>query len=48
MSTTLIAIVTLLYIGIAVSEAVQGNHGLAMAFSGYAFSNIGLIMMASS
>jgi hypothetical protein len=33
----------LLYVGAACGFALTGKHGLAVAFAGYAFANIGLI-----
>lgn len=43
MSTPLIALVTLIYVGVAVSEAYAGRAGRCLVFIGYAFANVGLI-----
>lgn len=43
MSAPLIAIVTLIYIGVTISEFRSGHTGMGMAFAGYAFANVGLI-----
>lgn len=43
MSIGLIALVTLIYIGVAISEAWSGRPGMAVVFVGYAFANLGLI-----
>lgn len=40
----LTAIVTAIYLGVAVSHFIAGAHGLGVAFVGYAFANVGLIM----
>lgn len=47
MSAGLIALVTVIYIGVAVSELLRGNTGMCIAFAGYAFANIGLIIAVS-
>lgn len=45
-SPFLIGVVTLLYIGVAVNELfMKQNIGACIVWSGYAFANIGLIMM---
>jgi hypothetical protein len=46
MSAWLIALVGLIYLGIAVEQALKGNLPNGMIFSGYAFSNIGLYLLA--
>ena len=46
MSTYLIALVMLIYAWVAADQYMAGNTGMAIAFTGYAFSNAGLIMMA--
>lgn len=46
MSGVLIAITGLIYLYVAVDQYMQGGHGLAIAYAGYAFSNIGLYMLA--
>lgn len=43
MSTPLIALVTLIYVGVAVSELYVGRPGMAVVFGGYALANLGLI-----
>lgn len=43
MSATLIAIVTLIYLGVALSEWRQDHAGMAVVFLGYALANLGLI-----
>lgn len=47
MSGPLIAVVGLIYMGIAVDQFLKGNPSGAIVFTGYAFSNIGLWMAAS-
>jgi len=46
MSATLIAIVGLVYAFVAMNLYVTGKPGLALAFAGYAVSNIGLYLEA--
>ena len=46
MSAGLIAIVTVIYIGVAASEWHAGSLGLSIAFAGYAVANVGLILIA--
>ena len=46
MSATLIAIVTLIYMAIAVQEGCSGKPELAVVFGGYALANLGLIWAA--
>lgn len=43
MSWQLIAIVTVIYLGVAASEYVAGRPGMAVVFAGYAIANCGLI-----
>jgi len=43
MSAWLIGIVTVIYLGVAISFALEGKPGMAVAFLGYAFANVGLI-----
>lgn len=43
MSATLIGIVTLIYVGVTISEFAANRPGMAIAFLGYALANIGLI-----
>ena len=42
MSSWLIVVVGLLYAAVAVEQVVKGHFGLAIVYSGYAFSNVGL------
>ena len=44
MSTPLIVLVTFCYLGVAASEALKKNYGMAIVFGGYSVANIGLIM----
>lgn len=46
MSAWLIATVGFVYLAVAVEQYVKGNVPMAITFSGYAFSNIGLWWMA--
>lgn len=46
MSASLIFMVGLIYFIVAVDQSLKGNIGMGMAFGGYAFSNIGLYMLA--
>lgn len=43
MSAWLIGIVTLIYLGVAVSFFLEHKPGMALTFLGYSFANIGLI-----
>ncbi len=43
MSAWLIGLVTLIYLGVAVGYVMDGRHGMAFAFVGYALANLGLI-----
>ena len=43
MSAILISIVTVIYLGVAVTEFVAGRPGISIAFLGYALANLGLI-----
>lgn len=47
MSGWLIALTGLIYAYVAAEQAFSGNHGLAIAYAGYAFANIGLYMLAN-
>ncbi|MFN7881839.1 MAG: hypothetical protein ACK5PF_02330 [bacterium] len=47
MSKGLIAFVGLIYAFIATTQYLKGNTGMAICFAGYAFSNIGLMMVAT-
>jgi hypothetical protein len=46
MSPHLIALCGVIYLVVAVDLAWHGKTGLAIAYAGYAFSNIGLFMAA--
>lgn len=44
MSAALIGLVTVIYLGVAVSEFANGRHGMGLCFIGYTVANVGLIM----
>lgn len=44
MSTPLIIVVTLIYMGVSVSELLASRYGTALMFFAYALANIGIIM----
>lgn len=46
MSGPLIILTGLIYLWVAIDQYRQGNVGLAVAYSGYAYSNIGLYLLA--
>jgi TM2 domain-containing membrane protein YozV len=46
MSGWLIVLTALIYAYVAAEQMYNGNPGMAIAYSGYAFSNIGLFMLA--
>ncbi len=46
MSGWLIALTGCIYIAVAIDLAAHGKHGLAIAYAGYAFANVGLWMAA--
>lgn len=46
MSGPLIALTGLIYLYVAADLAWRGNTGLAIAYAGYAFANVGLYMVA--
>lgn len=46
MSGWLIAVTGLIYAYVAAEQGYRGNPGLAIAYAGYAFANIGLYMVA--
>jgi len=46
MSGWLIAMTGLVYAYVAIEQGIKGNIGLAIAYTGYAFSNIGLYLLA--
>lgn len=43
MSANLIGLVTLIYLGVAVSLYLEGRTGLSLCFIGYALANGGII-----
>ena len=43
MSAPLIGIVTVIYLGVVVTEFIGGRPGMALCFFGYAIANLGLI-----
>lgn len=47
MSFWLILFVGLIYLYVAIEQYIKGNPGMAIAYAGYAFSNIGLAMVAT-
>ena len=46
MSHTLIAITGVIYAFVAADQWLKGSPGMGMAYAGYAFSNIGLWLLA--
>ena len=47
MSGWLIALTGLIYAYVAIEHGLRGNTGMALAYAGYAFANIGLWKLAS-
>jgi hypothetical protein len=47
MSAWLIIVTGLIYTYIGIEQGVKGNMPMAVVYSGYAFSNIGLYIMAN-
>lgn len=45
MSAWLIALTGCIYAYVAAEQACKGNVGMAMAYAGYAFANIGLYLL---
>lgn len=45
MATPLLLIVTLIYLWVAAGFFLSGNWPLGITYAGYAFANVGLIMM---
>ncbi len=43
MSGWLIGVVTVIYVGVAISFWAEGKPGMALTFLGYSVANIGLI-----
>jgi hypothetical protein len=46
MSSWLIAFVGLIYLGVAVDSFIRGDTPMGIVFAGYAFSNVGLYILA--
>lgn len=46
MSPWLIIVTGLIYAYIAVEQLLKGNSQMAIVYSGYAFSNVGLYLLA--
>jgi hypothetical protein len=46
MSAWLIILTGAIYAYVSLEQGMKGNTGMAMAYAGYAFSNIGLWMLA--
>ena len=46
MSAWLIALTGLIYAAVAVEQAFKGNVSMAVVYSGYSFSNVGLYLLA--
>lgn len=44
MSAPLIAVVTILYLGVAISLYLEGRTGMSLCFLGYCLANIGIII----
>lgn len=47
MSANLIILTGVIYAYIALEQAFKGNWGMFICYSGYAFANIGLYMLAT-
>lgn len=47
MSAWLILLTGVIYAYVAIEQGVKGNMGMLIAYAGYAFSNIGLYLLAS-
>lgn len=47
MSGWLIALTGLVYLYVSLEQLHKGNTGMFIAYLGYAFSNVGLYMLAS-
>jgi len=46
MSSSLIVATGLAYLYVAIDQWIKGNPGMSIAYAGYAFSNIGLFLLA--
>lgn len=47
MSSWLIIVTGMIYFYISVEQGIRGNLAMAVVYSGYAFSNVGLYIMAT-
>ena len=47
MSSWLILFTGCIYAYICFEQGIKGNIGMSMAYAGYAFSNVGLYLLAS-
>jgi|TARA_B100001094_G_C18174798_1_gene797294 hypothetical protein len=47
MSGWLIALTGCVYLYVSIEQVYKGNIGMSIAYFGYAFSNIGLYLLAS-
>ena len=47
MSKFLIALTGIIYAYVCLEQLYLGNYGMAIAYFGYALSNIGLVILAS-
>lgn len=47
MSSWLIILTGGIYAYVAFEQGIKGNMGMAIAYAGYAFSNIGLFLLAT-
>jgi len=47
MSSWLILLTGLIYVYVAFEQGMKGNMGMLIAYAGYAFSNIGLYLLAT-
>lgn len=47
MSANLIIVTGLIYGYIAIEQGIKGNISMLIVYSGYAFSNVGLYLMAT-
>jgi len=43
MSTPLVIIVTLIYLGVALDQFIKGSYSVGTMFSGYALANLGIL-----
>lgn len=48
MSVWLVAVVMIIYASVSVIEALHGSTGMSIMYAGYAFANVGLIIMGLS